>query len=36
MNMKLRNILFSPPDMSKAEAKLASETILSSWINTFL
>ena len=34
MNMKLRNILFSPPDMSEAEAKLASEAILSGWITT--
>jgi hypothetical protein len=36
MNMKFRNVPFSPPDMTEAEAKLASETILSSWINTFL
>ena len=34
--MKQRNIPFSPPDMSEAEAKLASEAILSGWINTFL
>lgn len=34
MNLKLRNIPFSPPDMSEAEAKLASETILSGWITT--
>lgn len=34
MNMKLRNIPFSPPDMSEAEAKLASEAILSGWITT--
>lgn len=34
MNMKLRNISFSPPDMSEAEAKLASEAILSGWITT--
>lgn len=34
MNMKLRNISFSPPDMSETEAKLASEAILSGWITT--
>ena len=34
MNMKLRNIPFSPPDMSEAEAQLASEAILSGWITT--
>lgn len=34
MNMKLKNIPFSPPDMSEAEAKLASEAILSGWITT--
>ena len=34
MNLKLRNIAFSPPDMSEAEAKLASEAILSGWITT--
>ena len=34
MNMKLRNIPFSPPDMSEAEANLASEAILSGWITT--
>ena len=32
--MKLRNIPFSPPDMSEAEAQLASEAILSGWITT--
>ena len=32
--MKLRNIPFSPPDMSEEEAKLASEAILSGWITT--
>lgn len=32
--MKLRNIPFSPPDMSETEAKLASEAILSGWITT--
>lgn len=34
MNLKIRNIPFSPPDMSEAEAKLASEAILSGWITT--
>lgn len=34
MNNKLRNVPFSPPDMSEAEAKLASEAILSGWITT--
>ena len=34
MNMKLRNIPFSPPDMTEEEAKLASEAILSGWITT--
>ena len=34
MNLKLRNIAFSPPDMSEVEAKLASEAILSGWITT--
>ena len=34
MNQKLRNIPFSPPDMSETEAKLASEAILSGWITT--
>lgn len=34
MNMKLKNISFSPPDMTEAEAKLASEAILSGWITT--
>lgn len=34
MNTILRNIPFSPPDMSEAEAKLASEAILSGWITT--
>ena len=32
--MKLINIPFSPPDMTEAEAKLASEAILSGWITT--
>ena len=34
MNLKLRNISFSPPDMSEAEAKMATEAILSGWITT--
>lgn len=34
MNTKLRTVPFSPPDMSEAEAKLASEAILSGWITT--
>lgn len=34
MSLKLRNIPFSPPDMTEAEAKLASEAILSGWITT--
>lgn len=34
MNMKLRDIPFSPPDMSGEEVKLASEAILSGWITT--
>ena len=34
MNMKLRNIPFSPPDMTETEAKLASDAILSGWITT--
>ena len=34
MPMKLRNIPFSPPDMTEAEAKMATEAILSGWITT--
>ncbi|MBR0183131.1 MAG: DegT/DnrJ/EryC1/StrS family aminotransferase [Bacteroidaceae bacterium] len=34
MNTKLRNIPFSPPDMTEAEVKLASDAILSGWITT--
>ena len=34
MNMKLRNIPFSPPDMTEAEAKEVREAILSCWITT--
>ena len=32
--MKIKNVPFSPPDMSEAEAKMASEAILSGWITT--
>ena len=32
MNMKLRNIPFSPPDMTEKEAELVREAILSGWI----
>ena len=34
MNMKLRNIPFSPPDMTEEEAKEVREAILSGWITT--
>ena len=34
MNIKLRNIPFSPPDMTEAEAKEVREAILSGWITT--
>ena len=34
MNMKLRNIPFSPPDMTESEAKEVREAILSGWITT--
>lgn len=34
MSMKLRNVPFSPPDMTEAEAKMAAETILSGRITT--
>ena len=34
MNMKLRNIPFSPPDMTEAEAAEVREAILSGWITT--
>ena len=34
MNSKLRNVPFSPPDMSEAEAKEVREAILSGWITT--
>lgn len=34
MNMKLRNIPFSPPDMTEKETALVREAILSGWITT--
>lgn len=34
MKMKLRNVPFSPPDMTEAEAKEVQEAILSGWITT--
>jgi len=34
MNMKLRNIPFSPPDMTELEVKEVREAILSGWITT--
>lgn len=34
MNMKLRNIPFSPPDMTEAEAEEVRQAILSGWITT--
>ena len=34
MNMKLRKIPFSPPDMTEAEAKEVRDAILSGWITT--
>lgn len=34
MNLKLRNIPFSPPDITEAEAKLVTEALLSGWITT--
>src|SRR5574344_3147142 len=34
MNMKLRNIPFSPPDMTEAEADEVRQAILSGWITT--
>ena len=34
MNMKLRNIPFSPPDMSEAEVALVSDALRSGWITT--
>ena len=34
MTMKLRNVPFSPPDMTEAEVKEVREAILSGWITT--
>ena len=34
MNLKIKNIPFSPPDMTEAEAKEVREAILSGWITT--
>lgn len=34
MNMKLRNIPFSPPDMSEKEVELVAEALRSGWITT--
>lgn len=34
MSMKLRNVPFSPPDMTEAEANEVREAILSGWITT--
>ena len=34
MNMKLRNIPFSPPDMTEQEVAEVREAILSGWITT--
>lgn len=34
MNVRLRNVPFSPPDMTQAEAKMVSDAILSGWITT--
>lgn len=34
MNQRLRNVPFSPPDMTEAEAKEVREAILSGWITT--
>lgn len=34
MNMKLRNISFSPPDMTEQEVQEVKEAILSGWITT--
>ena len=34
MNMKLRNIPFSPPDMSEAEIEQVAEALRSGWITT--
>lgn len=34
MTMKLRNVPFSPPDMTEAEAAEVRDAILSGWIMT--
>ena len=34
MNMKLRNIPFSPPDMTEAEVEQVAEALHSGWITT--
>lgn len=34
MNTKLRNVPFSPPDMTEAEAKEVRDAVLSGWITT--
>ena len=34
MTMKLRNVPFSPPDMTEREAEEVKDAILSGWITT--
>lgn len=34
MNIQLRNVPFSPPDMTEAEANEVRDAILSGWITT--
>ena len=34
MNTKLRNVPFSPPDMSEVEVALVAEALRSGWITT--
>ena len=34
MNLKLRNIPFSPPDMSEAEIEQVAKALRSGWITT--
>jgi len=34
MNTKLRNVPFSPPDMSEAEIEQVAEALRSGWITT--
>ena len=34
MTMKLRNVPFSPPDMTEAEANEVRDAIMSGWITT--